>query len=273
MSHPTPLDLQSVQGTMLIPLWGRAKYSAKYPNILQDKDAMEIIRKHSFDFSGIEKTFGDFSGLCYIVRARKMDDAVRRFMEQHPKGTIVNIGAGLDTGFSRVDNGSIHWYNLDLPDSIAYRKTLLPDTERSTCIPKSFFDESWFDDIHFDKDNGILFISGGVFYYFKEEQLKAIFSTMARRFPGGEVYFDAESKTAVEKSNEMVQKTGNKGAQMYFYVNDATAIKNWSTAIREVSLEPYFKGLTYTDGLKTRAQMVVMDKAGMMKFVHVKFAD
>lgn len=43
MSHPAPLDLQSVQGTMLIPLWGRAKYSAKYPNILQDKDAMEII--------------------------------------------------------------------------------------------------------------------------------------------------------------------------------------------------------------------------------------
>ena len=96
---------------------------------------------------------------------------------------------------------------------------------------------------------------------------------MACRFPGGEVYFDAESKTAVEKSNEMVQKTGNKGAQMYFYVNDATAIQNWSTAIREVSLEPYFKGLAYTDGLKTRAQMAVMDKAGMMKFVHVKFAD
>ena len=55
MSHPTPLDLQSVQGTMLIPLWGRAKYSAKYRNILQDKDAMEIIRKHSFDFPALIK--------------------------------------------------------------------------------------------------------------------------------------------------------------------------------------------------------------------------
>lgn len=272
MSNSASPDSQSVQGTMLIPLWGRAKYSTKYPDILEDKDAMEIIRNHSFDFSGIEKTFGDFSGLCYIVRARKMEDAIRRFIAEHPKATIVNIGSGLDTGFSRVDNGSINWYNLDLPDSIAFRKTLLPDSKRNRSVPKSFFDTTWFDDIIFNKDNGIMFVSGGVFYYFKEEQLKVVFSAMAHRFPGGELYFDAESKTGVEKSNEMVQKTGNKGAQMYFYVNNSKEIQSWSSDIQKVEIDPYFKGLHYKDSLKMRTQMAIMDKTGLMKFVHVKFA-
>lgn len=272
MSNTTPLDLQSVQGTMLIPLWGRAKYSAKHPEILEDKTAMEIIRNHSFDFSGIEKNFGDFSGLCYVVRARKLDDAVRNFLDKHPNGTVVNIGAGLDTGFSRTDNGSVHWYNLDLPDSIAFRKTLLSDSERDISIPKSFFDESWFDDIIFQPEDGILFLAGGVFYYFKEEQLKPVFSAMAQRFPGGELYFDAESKTGVEKSNEMVQKTGNKGAQMYFYVNSSGTIQSWSTKIREVSIEPYFRGVSLPSPLTLRAQAAFMDKTDLMKFVRVTFA-
>lgn len=273
MTSTASLDLQSVQGTMLIPVWGRAKYSKKYSHILEDKDAINIIQNQSIDFSGIEKTFGDFSGLCYIVRARRMEDAVRSFIAKHPKATIVNIGSGLDTGFFRVDNGQIHWYNLDLPDSIAYRKSLLPDSDRNTSIAKSFFDTSWFDDIKFHKNNGIMFISGGVFYYFKEEQLKAVFSSLAHRFPGGELYFDAESKTAVEKSNAMVMKSGNRGAKMYFYVNNSNMIQSWSPAIRNVAIKPFFKGLPYKDGLRLRMQMIFMDKLGFMKFVHVKFSN
>lgn len=273
MEPTTPLDLQSIQGTMLLPLWGRASYSAKYPDLLDDKDAQDIIRRHRFDFSVIEKSFGDFAGLCYIVRARKIDDAVRRFIATYPEATIVNIGCGLDTGFSRVDNGSIRWYNLDLPDSIAYRTTLLPDSERNTCIPKSFFDESWFDDISFDKDRGIMFIAGGVFYYFEEDRLRSIISTMARRFPQGELFFDAESKAAVKKSNDMVRKTGNHSAQMYFHVNGPHAIRNWSPAIHNVRIEPFFKGLPYRESMAMRAQIWLMDTMGLMKFVHLSFAD
>lgn len=272
MNNPTPLDLQSVQATMLIPLWGRAKYSAKHPEILEDETAVKILRSHSFDFSAIEKNFGDFSGLCYVVRARKLDNAVRDFLAKHPNGTVVNIGAGLDTGFSRTDNGSVHWYNLDLPDSITFRQTLLADSERDISIPKSFFDESWFDDIRFQPEDGILFLAGGVFYYFKEEQLKPVFAAMAQRFPGGEMYFDAESKTGVEKSNEMVRKTGNKGAQMYFYVNDSKTIQSWSPAIRGVTMEPYFQGISLPSNLKLRAQAAFMDKTGLMKFVRVTFS-
>lgn len=272
MNQPVTLDLQSVQGTMLLPLWGRARYSAKYSEILEDKAAAEIVNNLPFDFSKIEKSFGEFSGICYLIRARKLEDTVRHFIKDHPRATIVNIGAGLDTGFSRVDNGSIHWYNLDLPDSIAFRKTLLPDTERNTSIAKSFFDTSWFDDIVFQPEDGILFLSGGVFYYFEEEQIKQIVTAIAQRFPGAAVCFDAESKSAVEKSNQMVKKTGNKGAPMIFYVNNAEQIQSWSSLVEKVTIEPYFYGVPQNKfGFLLRMQMAIMDRFGMMKFVHIKF--
>ena len=267
------LDLQSVQGTMLLPLWGRAEYSQKYPETLNDKTAVEIINKFDFDFSPIREKFGEFGGLCYIIRARKIDDTIRSFIQKHPKATIVNIGAGLDTTFSRIDNGKIHWYNLDLPDSIEFRQSLIPDSDRNVCIPKSFFDTSWFDDIIFNPKDGILFVSGGVFYYFKDEEMNQIFSAMAVRFPGGEVYFDAESKNAVAFSNRMVKNTGNHGAMMYFYVNGGSKVKKWSPAISEVVCQKYFAGVPRQKGwsFPSKMRMRMLDGLNMIKFVYVKF--
>src|SRR3954468_14975500 len=89
------LDLQSVQGTMLIPLWGRATASEKNPEILYDKEAIEVISGCDIDFTEIARTFGEYGGVTYIVRARKVDDTIRAFIEKHPRATIVNIGAGL----------------------------------------------------------------------------------------------------------------------------------------------------------------------------------
>lgn len=273
MEQKPNLESQTVQSTMLLPLWGRATASKRHPDILYDEQAIEIIDNYDFDFSSIASTFGEFSGLCYVVRARKTEDAIRRFIQMHPRATIVNIGAGLDTAFSRVDNGSIRWYNLDLPDSIAFRRRFLPDSERNVSIAKSLVDISWFDDVIFSPEDGIFFVSGGVFYYFKEEQLREIFSAMAKRFPGGELYFDAESKGAVKKSNAMVQKTGNMGAMMYFYVNDAKVLESWSPQIHLVACEGGFEGVPLSKqlGVKMRLIVKMFDWTKMMKFVHLRF--
>lgn len=273
MKNSITLDMQSVQGTMLLPLWGRAEYSKKNPEILNDKTAIEIVNQLDFDFSEIERNFKEFGGLCYIIRARKIDDAVLEFIQKHPEATIVNIGAGLDTTFSRVDNGKIRWYNLDLPDAIEFRRSLIPDSDRNICIPKSFFDQSWFEDIVFREEDGILFVSGGVFYYFKDEEMKEIIAAMASRFPGGEIYFDAESKRAVAMSNKMVKKTGNKGAMMHFHVNGSKKIKDWSDNIQTADCKKYFKDIPGPKNwsFQSNIRMKMIDGLKMMKFVHVKF--
>ncbi|PGY08325.1 class I SAM-dependent methyltransferase [Bacillus sp. AFS031507] len=247
--------------------------SEKNPEILYDKEAIEIIRGCDFDFTEIAKTFGEYGGISYIVRVRKIDDTIRAYIEKHPRATIVNIGAGLDTTFSRVDNGTINWYNLDLPDAIAFRKTLIADSQRNVCIAKSFFDVSWFDDVIFNEEGGILFIAAGVFYYFQESQLRKSFQEMAIRFPGGELYFDAESKFMLKTSNRTVEKTGNKGAKMYFYVNNPKVLEDWSSKIKVLSCESYFKGIVASKNWEsgTRLMMRVVDLFKMLKFVYLRF--
>lgn len=141
---------------MLIPLWGRAYGSEKNKDILDDIEAIRIIKECNFDFSTIANIFGEYGCITYITRARKIDDTIKQFIIKHPNATIVNIGSGLDTTFSRIDNGTIHWYNLDLPDAISFRKTLIEDTPRNISIAKSLFDTSWFDDIKYNSNDGIL---------------------------------------------------------------------------------------------------------------------
>ncbi|KFN02736.1 leucine carboxyl methyltransferase family protein [Bacillus clarus] len=98
------IDFQSVQGTMLIPLLGRAYESKNNKDILDDKEAVQIIKNCDFDFSNISNTFGEYGCITYIAPARKIDDTIRQFIRKRPNATIVNIGSRLDTTFSRADN-------------------------------------------------------------------------------------------------------------------------------------------------------------------------
>ncbi|MHA1373658.1 MAG: class I SAM-dependent methyltransferase [Promethearchaeota archaeon] len=187
---------EKVEETMLGPLWARAKYSQLYPEILDDLKAIEIIKNVDYDFSNIEDYLGEWRGLGLMVRAKNFDIAVKKYIENHPSATIVNIGAGLDTTFYRFDNGTIKWYDLDLPSAILFRKKLLSESERNKFISKSALDYSWFDEIEFNLNNGIFFIAGGFVYYFKEDEISTLIIEMAKRFPKAELIFDATSKLA-----------------------------------------------------------------------------
>jgi len=105
--------------------------------------------KVGYDFSRVEQGFDGHGGLAYLVRARDFDRAIWRCIARYPEATVVNIGAGLDTTFSRVDNDKIRWYDLNLPDGMVFRQQFIPETPRSTCIAKSVFDYAWFDEAEF----------------------------------------------------------------------------------------------------------------------------
>ena len=123
---------------------------------------------------------------------RKFDDKIREYIAEHPRASVVSLAAGRDTTFYRVDNGTIRWYDLDLPAVIEIRRQLLPEPERVTYIAKFLLDPSWFEDV--DAQNGIFMIAGGVLQYFEESEMKQFFSMLADNFPDGEIIFDAQSR-------------------------------------------------------------------------------
>jgi O-methyltransferase involved in polyketide biosynthesis len=214
---------ERVQETMLGPLWARAKYSKEYPEFLNDSKAQKIIDKLDYDFSDIQNYLGEWRGLGLLARAKNFDTAFKGFLEDNPEATLVNIGAGLDTTFSRVDNGKVRCYNIELPEAAKFRKILIPDTERNKTIAKSALD-NWFNEVEFEKSKGIFFIAGGFIYYFIEEKVKDLFISMAQHFPGGELIFDATSNLANKVINRRAKKAGEEDLRFHFGVGNPEKI-------------------------------------------------
>jgi len=265
---------EKVEETMLGPLWARAKYSQLYPELLNDLKAIDIIKNVDYDFSNIEDYLGEWRGLGLMARAKNFDIAVKRFIENHPSATIVNIGAGLDTTFYRIDNGTIKWYDLDLPSAISFRKTLLSESERNKFISKSAIDYSWFDEIEYDLNNGIFFIAGGFVYYFKEDEISSLIIKMAKRFPRAEMIFDATSKLANKVVNLRAKKAGEKELRFHFGVGNPTKIfpkwspkiqvYDWYTIWARIELNPNWKDQSISAIKKS-------ERIKAAKIVHLKF--
>ena len=218
------IEKNTVQETLIIPLYARKVCSELYSSLYRDETAVRLINEIDYDFSTAEKNARSlmqrFGSLEVAMRQNDLAFEVRDYLKTHPKAAVVNLGCGLDGTGRSCDNGSCKIYNLDFPDVIAVRNELLPAGEREENIPCDLNDTEWFSRI--DASGGAVFFASGVFYYFMTEQVKALVQRMADAFPGSVLVFDAANRTAVK----MIAKTWLKSAKIrdvgaYFAVSDA----------------------------------------------------
>ena len=131
------VQLEGVAETLLIPLWARAHETQKNKNrLLNDPHAIEMIQQIDYDFSKFKKAKGSQIGVA--VRSNILDNETLAFIKKHPDALIINLAAGLDTRFYRVNNEHIYWVNIDLPEVIALRKQLLPKELPCTLKKKNY---------------------------------------------------------------------------------------------------------------------------------------
>ena len=235
----------TVQETLVIPLYGRKLCSECYPTLYRDETAIRLIDQIDYDFTALEKKSGSLMQRFGILEAamRQSDLAIemRDYLKDQPNAAVVNLGCGLDDTGRQCDNGTCRLYNLDLPDVIAVRDQLLPAGEREENIPCDLSDTAWFQRI--DASGGAVFFAAGVFYYFLKEQVRALVRQMADAFPGGVLVFDA----ANEKAVRLMLKTWIKDAAIqnvgaYFAVSDARReLSAWDSRLR-VSSRGYMLG-------------------------------
>lgn len=231
------IDLRNVNETLLVPLWGRAEECKMKDTVLKDRSAAELVGRIDYDFTRFRSEIRRFQILTLAIRAREFDSIIRDFIQRHPRAVIVNIGAGLDTTFRRVNNGKIKWYDLDVPQVIRLRSELIPESRETGCIPKSMFDESFLDDIETPQD-GILFLAGGVLMYFDQEKVREFFSMICGRFPGAEIVFDAIAPAGVRLASRMVRKCGIRQAGMKWGVRNAGELERWGLPLKLLESYP-----------------------------------
>ena len=242
------IERNTVQETLILPLYSRKLCSELYPNLYRDETAVRLIDQIDYDFSVAEKNSRSlmqrFGALEVAMRQCDLAWEVRDYLKTHPCAAVVNLGCGLDNTGRACDNGRCKIYNLDFPDVIALRQQLLPAGEREQNIPCDLKDPAWFDKI--DASGGAVFFASGVFYYFLTQQVRELVQGMADAFPGGVLVFDAANRTAVK----MIAKTWLKTAKIkdvgaYFAVSDAKSeLSTWDSRL-QVSSRGYMLG--YSD--------------------------
>ena len=187
-------ELGPVQETLLIPLLARARETEKRRGLLRDPRAVELVRRLDYDFGKWE---GGRSLQGAMLRARMFDRYVEDFLAEHPRGTVVEIGCGLDTRFDRVDNGRLRWFDLDLPDAIALRRRFFDDEPRRTMVAASVLDTGWMDQVE-AAGGPWMFVAEAVLVYLDAPDARRAVVNIAGRFPGARIAFDTTGARMVD---------------------------------------------------------------------------
>ena len=190
------VTLSGVPETMLQTVYARARESATR-GAITDKKAEEIIGKLHYDFSLAEKDTAMRSGV--IARTIVLDKLVNAFLAAHPDAIVVNIACGLDTRCYRM-SGFSHWYNLDLPETIAVRQKLLPESGAISQIALSAMDD-WGGQIA-ESSAPALIVIEGLTMYLTQADVQRIFAVIARRFSRATVLVETMNPMIVKRFKE-----------------------------------------------------------------------
>jgi O-methyltransferase involved in polyketide biosynthesis len=268
------IELGEVQKTLLMPLWGRAKEYEKQNPIIMDKYAFDIISKLDHDFERMSRSFDEYLQKYWATRAYNIDCAIFRVLDDFPDATIINVGAGLDTTFQRVDNGKIFWYDLDLPDTITLRKELIPETERNHYISKSVFDKSWFAEVKNIRSK-VFIIASGVLCYFEKNSIRDLFLELIDEFPEGEMIFELMSKILIWLSNREVVHNKEKLelSVLRWGAHSSKSIKKWSSKIQVIDEYPIFSRINIDKSWNkhTITRINQMNSFKWTKMIQLKF--
>ena len=273
------IEKNTVQETLVIPLFGRLVCSERFPELFSDPEAKRICNSLDYDFAQkrekMESPAGLFGALEVAQRQYDLRCEVEDYLKEHPKAAVVNLGCGLDDTFSKVDNGHCRGYNLDLPDVIRVRNELLPAGERETNIACDLNDHSWMDAI--DASSGAVFFAAGVFYYFKTDDVRRLFSAMAERFPGAVLAFDScNDRGAKLMRKTWLKEAGITDVSAFFSLGSEKELEAWSSRFASVTAKSYMRGYRdiYKDvGLFHKLMILFCDGPVKMKIVKITFGE
>jgi O-methyltransferase involved in polyketide biosynthesis len=189
--EPIPVDLSGVPETLLWNLGRRAAAARSGASLLEDPLAIEVAGRLQYDFTDSSR-----GARWHAVRVATFDDAVRRFLGEHPAGTVVALGEGLETQFWRLDNGRMRWLSVDLPATLDLRRRVLPEGPRQRSYAGSALGLGWAGQL--DPAAPVLVTAQGLLMYFQRSEVHELIAAIAERLPGSFFIFDVVPEKMLE---------------------------------------------------------------------------
>lgn len=252
-------NITDISETLLIPLYARAVESQTDHPILIDKKAIEITQHLNTLFatsdSKLHKTLskgqvrrrlGKKLNVTLTLRTRKFDRYCIDFLNKNPEGTIVELGCGLSTRFSRIDNKKLTWYDLDFPEVIEIRKQFFKETNKYHFIKSSVLDFNWMQQIQ-NHNKNILFIAEGLLMYLHEDEVRNLILQLQKRFPGCELACEIANSYVVKVLKRKIWRKKfqrdfhlGKDATFHFGIKDGKEFEKWNEGITFLDEWTYF---------------------------------
>ena len=190
------IRISGVPETMLQTIYARAKES-RGRGAIHDAKAEEMVERLDYDFFLADKDTAMHSGV--IARTIVLDGLTEKWLASNPGAVVVNIACELDTRCYRM-TGYAHWYNLDLPETMAVREKLMPESGGISQIAMSAMDD-WGSEIK-EQNAPVLMIIEGLTMYLSEADVQRIFAVISNRFPKATVFAEIMNPMIVKRFRE-----------------------------------------------------------------------
>ena len=117
------LKLQGVADTLFIPLVARIYISKRLPEYFYDAMALSL-EKHLPDES-IQKSSSEYAHLASVARYYNLDSMTKNFLAAHERCNVINLGAGLETAYFRLNSQNAVFYEMSPLRKVTVEKKLV----------------------------------------------------------------------------------------------------------------------------------------------------
>ena len=145
---------------------------------------------------------------------------------------VVQIGAGLDARYERLGRPAVTaWYDLDLPEVIALRRELLPESG-NIYLSESLFASDWMDRAA-AHGKPVLLLCEGVLMYFAASDVRAWLATLAQHLPQATLVFDIIPTILVgrAKRHDALGSMKKAPPEMKWSVKDSRELETWLSGL------------------------------------------
>jgi O-methyltransferase involved in polyketide biosynthesis len=261
--------LQDVSQTLYIPLISRIYVSKLFPEYFYDEKAMSL--ETAIPNEIIQNRPSEYFHIASVARYYSIDRIINNFIDTHKECNIINLGAGLETCYFRLNNQRALFYEIDNKKVIDKRHLLLGESHNEILISSDIFALNWTQSIN--RSLPTLLIASGVFQYYHQDIIIKFINNIQQIFPVGELIFDAMNEIGNKYANRYVKRYKSISAPMYFFLNDCKQFAR-QTSTTLISSAPFFtdarKILSKKLKFFTRIIMKIVDMKRRAFLVHLK---
>lgn len=247
--------LSGVQETLLYTLYFRALDQRSKAPIVGDTWAAGVVDQVAAGNSRgvLTARLGASGRFPPLLRARRLDDWTREFLDHHPDASVLQLGCGLDSRAFRLDvPPTVNWYDLDFPGVIELRRLLYPGREGYRMLAASATDPGWLDEIPADRP--ALVVAEGVLPYLTEADVRQLLVRLTDRLPSGELIFDGVAGPTARMTKLFQWRLG-----------DPTELARWNPRLTMVDVVPVVSDFERIPNRGYRALFQVMNRIPAMR--------